>query len=108
MAPPDDIASAIPAERHDPEQDRAAEAAARNRALRMAALEAVIDHGLGLLDEIRRRTLRNNEYADEPNRPEPADLGLAFDRISRAVRYTVAQHERLELDAAKTLEQRHA
>jgi len=108
MAPPDDIASASPVPAHDPAADRAAEQAARNHALRMAALEAVIGDGLGLLEEMRRRTLRDTEYGTEAGKPEPADLGLAFDRISRGIRLTVAQHERLEIDAAKTLEQRHA
>ena len=103
MAPPGDIASAIPAQAHDP----VPEAAARNHALRLAALESVIDHGLGLLDEIKRRTLRS-DFEPEEHKPEPADLGLAFDRISRALRFTVAQHERLEIDAAKTIEQRQA
>jgi len=108
MSTPDDIASASPAQAHDPAADRAAEQAARNHALRMEALEAVIGHGLGLLDEISRRALRDDRYSAEAGKPEPPDLGLAFDRISRAIRFTVAQHERLEVDAAKTMEQRQA
>lgn len=108
MVPPDDIASAILAPAPDPATDRAAEYAARNHALRMAALEAVIDHGLGLLDEIRRRTLSHDQFIAGEGRSEPADLGLTFDRISRAIRYTVAQHERLEVEAAKTSEQKQA
>src|SRR5206468_3484396 len=33
---------------------------------------------------------------------------LAFNRISRAIRYTVAQHERLEIEAGKSAEQKQA
>jgi hypothetical protein len=73
----------------------------------MQALEVMIDHGLSLLDEIRRRALRGAHEVEE-GKPEPADLGLAFDRISRAVRFTVAQHERLEIEAGKTAAQREA
>jgi hypothetical protein len=105
MAPPDDtLSSAIPAQAYDPAQDQAA----RNHALRMAALEAVIGDGLSILDEVKRRALRTPYEVDEENKPEPADLGLTFDRISRAIRFTVAQHERLEIDSAKTMEQRQA
>ena len=101
---PETLSSASTPALGDPAPDVAA---TRNHALRMQALEALIGHGLGLLDEIRRRTLRN-DYEAEENKPEPADLGLAFDRISRAVRFTVAQHERLEAEAGKTSEQKQA
>ena len=104
MAPPDDIlSSASTAQAHDPETDRSA----RNHDLRMAALEAIIADGLTILDEIKRRALRASHEVEEESKGEP-DLGLAFDRISRAIRFTVAQHERLEIDAAKTIEQRQA
>ena len=106
MASSDDpLTSASPAPTADPAQDQAA---TRNHALRMAALENVIERGLNLLGEIERRTLRDDEYRTEADKPEPADLGLTFDRISRAIRFTVAQHERLEIESAKTFEQRHA
>jgi hypothetical protein len=106
MAPPDDaLHSASPAQAHDPEPDQAA---ARTHALRMQALEAVIGDGLSILDEIKRRALRTPYEIEEEHKPEPADLGLTFDRISRAVRFTVAQHERLEIEAGKSAEQRQA
>jgi hypothetical protein len=114
MAPPDALSSAIPAQPDDPAQDRTeacapgAEEAARLHALRMQALEALIGDGLALLDEIKRRALRTPYEVEEEHKPEPAELGLAFDRISRAVRFTVAQHERLEAEAGKTAEQKHA
>jgi hypothetical protein len=113
ITPPDASSSASPAQAHDPAPDLPAacapveDSAARNHALRMTALEAVIDHGLGLLDEVRRRTLRQ-PHVIEQDKPEPADLGLTFDRISRALRFTVAQHERLEVEAGKSAEQRQA
>jgi len=99
MSPPDALSSASPA----PSE------AARNHALRMQALEAIIGDGLTILGEIKRRALRSDYEAEaETHKPEPADLGLAFDRISRAIRYTVAQHERLEIEAGKTAEQKQA
>jgi hypothetical protein len=104
MAPPDDVSSsASPAPTADPAPDPA-----RNHALRMAAVEGVIADGLTILDEIKRRALRTPYEVEEEHKAEPADLGLAFDRISRAIRFTVAQHERLEIDAAKTMAQRQA
>ncbi len=60
----------------------------------MQALEATLDYGLGLLEEIRRRALRDTDAPPGENKPEPADLGLTFDRISRAIRFTVALHPR--------------
>ncbi len=106
MTPPDALPSASPAQMHDPAP--AEDSAARNHALRMAALEAIIGDGLTILDEIKRRALRTPQEIDEEKKAEPADLGLTFDRISRAVRLTVAQHERLEVEAGKSAEQRQA
>src|SRR6266404_1816625 len=105
MSPPDALSSASTPALGDPAPDTEA---ARNHALRMEALEAVIGHGLGLLDEIKRRALRTPYEVEEEHKPEPADLGLTFDRISRAIRFTVAQHERLEIEANKTAEQKQA
>src|ERR1700754_152224 len=102
MSPPDALSSASTPYLGDPAPDQAA----RNHALRMQALEAVIADGLTILDEIKRRALRTPYEGEEEHKPEPADLGLAFDRISRAIRYTVAQHERLEAEAGKTAEQK--
>ena len=104
MSAPDALSSASSPAPGDP----ALEAAARNHALRMQALEAVIGDGLTILDEIKRRALRTPYEVEEEHKAEPADLGLAFDRISRAVRFTVAQHERLEAEAGKTAEQKQA
>jgi hypothetical protein len=56
----------------------------------MQAQEALIDHGLELL---RSGGDPAHDYEIEENKPEPADLGLAFDGITRAARFTVAQHE---------------
>ena len=74
----------------------------------MQALEATVGHGLDLLEEIRRRALRDPEAPLEEGKPEPADLGLSFDRISRAIRFTVALHEKLETEAGKSAAQREA
>ncbi len=105
MSPPDALTSVSTPALGDPAADTEA---SRNHALRMQALEAVIGDGLAILGEIKRRALRTPYEVDEENKPEPADLGLAFDRISRAVRFTVAQHERLEIEAGKTAEQKQA
>ena len=91
MTPPD--ATLPSASAADP-QDRQA-----SHAWRMRMLEATAEHGLELLDEVRRRAL---ERVDE------GDLGLTYSRISRSVRQCVALHAKLEEEAGKTDEQKAA
>ena len=102
MTSPDEKLSSVSTPAIQPEE------AARNHDLRMQALEAVIGDGLTILGEIKRRALRTPYEVEEENKAEPADLGLTFDRISRAIRLTVAQHERLEIEAGKSAEQKQA
>jgi hypothetical protein len=75
----------------DPPQDRAAE--------RFAILRELVDIGMEIAravqGEIRARAeVVENEAAESPK--IVADLGLAFSRVSRAVRQTVALEARLE------------
>src|SRR6266404_4713350 len=99
MSPPDALSSASTPALGDPAPDTEA---ARNHALRMEALEAVIGHGLGLLDEIKRR-------ARAQNAPSPEEQAAKRERdrklrlVERAVKgaicdFTEDYDEREELE----------
>src|SRR5579859_776515 len=75
--------------------------AARLHSWRMNFLEMTAEKGLDLLEEIRRRALA----PVDDTKPEP-DLGLAYSRISRAIRQTVALHAKFEEDAGKSTEEK--
>jgi hypothetical protein len=98
MSPPDAIVSSASAA--DP-QDRQA----RLHDWRMRMLEATAEHGVALLDDVRR--MARDESA--PFNPGPQiDLGLAYSRISKAIRQSVMLHARFEEDFNKTSEQKEA
>ena len=77
----------------DPEDRQA------SHAWRMRMLETAAERGIELLDELRDRARE---------RAEEEDLGLAYSRISKAVRQSVALHARLEEEFSKTDEQKAA
>src|SRR5271163_4755148 len=94
---------------NDPAQDRPGSCvrcegeAAKLHGWRMRMLETTAEKGVDLLEEIRQRALAP---ADD-TKPEP-DLGLAYSRISRAIRQTVALHAKFEDEANKTGEEKAA
>src|SRR6201996_273851 len=98
MSPPDATLSSASAA--DP-QDRQA----RLHDWRMRMLEATAEHGVAMLDDVRR-TARDDSASFNPG-PQ-IDLGLSYSRISKAIRQTVMLHAKFEDDANKTDEQRQA
>jgi len=65
----------------------------------MRMLEKATERGLELLDEIRKMAAE---------RTGEDDIGVAYSRISKAIRQSVMLHAKLEEDAAKTDAQRQA
>ena len=66
---------------------------------RMRMLEMAAERGIDLLDEVRDRARE---------RTEDEDLGLAYARISKAIRQSVMLHARFEEEFNKTAEQKAA
>jgi hypothetical protein len=83
-----DAASPIDAVPGDPSEDRAER--------RFRALQELTEIGMDLAREVRRQVL--DPAAEAPG----ADLGLAFSRIARAVRQTVALEAKLDQDRQKS------
>lgn len=94
MSSPDALNSASPP-RSDPAQDRRAQL----HEWRMRALELSAERGQQLLDDVRDQ-VRERSFEGDP--------GLAYSRISRAIRQTVMLHAKFEEEANKSTEQREA
>ena len=70
---------------------------------RMRMLEATAEHGVALLDDVRRKAREDATAFD----PQP-DLGLSYSRIAKAIRQSLMLHVKFEEDFNKTAEQKAA